>query len=323
MKQDTKRTFILCTLLILYIILAILGVYNVGSASILPILSVPYALHIAKNNYSIGIHALYNVTAGVAIFSITGGVESVIIYIIGIGIPAYAASCFYKKKLSLPSIIIYTAIINASAMLLYQVLMKVLGVNYELQYILYTEKIKTVFIPILMEQVANINGMVDKNFELQLTETLINNFELIKQLFSSLLIINAFVCTTIQVLIMHGVLRIKDKSLPKFGELLEFRVSKVVILFLVVAMTLVGTASNASSGTVILGVNVLVVTYMLFMILGLLSMIGLIRKSSVNKGMKVMSSIFLVIIIMFAPTLLILNGFLDTLFNFRKVTLVV
>ena len=323
MKQDTKRTLILCTLLVFYIIVAITGVYNIGSGLMLSILGIPFALHIVKNEYKVSIHVLYNLAICLSIYALTGGIEGTFAYIVNISVPAYAIAYFYRNKYPLPSIVIYVAIINACAALIYQVVMKTSGINYELQYMLYTEELKTIFIPNFVHQFASISGNLEPSLEVQLTQVLISSFELVKQLFAALLVMNTFICTVVQVLIIHGILRHKDKKLSKFGELLEFRLSKIVVVFLLVAIMTISMATDALSGTVILGVNIIVVTYMLFMIVGLLGMIGLVKKAVVSKKVKVMSAIFLGVVILMSPTLLILFGFLDTFLNFRKVTLVV
>ena len=323
MKQDTRRTLMLCFLLAFYIVIAILGVYSIGSILLLPILGIPLTLYMIMNTAEMGTHILYNVATLLSVYAITGKIESSLIYLIGIGVPAYAVSYFYKKKYPLPNTIVYAGVISAIAFLLYQGIMKAVGINYELQYMVYMEQLKTLLLPVAVSQFMATAGIANKGFEVQITQMLIGNFDLIKQLFAAMLIINAFICTVIQVIITHIILRRKDKALPTLGQLLEFRMSRVLLIILAVAIFLMAMTTDALSGTMILGVNVVVVIYMLFMLVGLLSVIGIIKKSSINKGVKIISGIFLGVIILFSPTLLILFGFLDTIFNFRKVTIVV
>lgn len=323
MKQDTKGTLTLCALLVFYIVIAILGIYSIGNTILLPILAVPLTLYMIKNTLGINTHILYHVAVLLSIYALTGRIESLLIYIVGIGVPVYAVSYYYKKKYPLPNTIMYAGVISAAAFLLYQVIMKEFGVNYELQYILLTEELKTVLLPMIISQFTAASSIVDKGVEVQIAQTFIGNFDLIKQLFAAMLIINAFICTIVQVLITHVILRRKDKELPTLGQLLDFRVSKVLLVILAGAIFLMAMTTDSLSGTMILGVNLVVVIYMLFMLVGFLSVIGIIRKSSINKGLKIISGIFLGVLIMLSPTLLILFGFLDTIFNFRKVTIVV
>lgn len=323
MKQDTKKTLILCALLVFYIVIAIPGTYSIANTLLLPIVCIPITLYMIKNTLGFGMHILYNVAILLAIYALTGNLESLLIYIVGIGVPAYAVSYFYRKKYPLPNTIMYAGGISAAAFLLYQCVMKGLGINYELQYMQYTEELKTVFLPTLVKQLATTSAMTDKGVEVQLIQMFIGNFDLMKQLFAAMLIINSFICIIVQVLIIHFILRRKNKELPTFGQLLDFRVSKILLVILAGAIFLMAMTNDSLSGTMILGINLVVVIYMLFMIVGFLSVIGIIKKSSVNKGLKVISSIFLGVLILVSPTLLILFGFLDTIFNFRKATIVV
>ncbi len=323
MKQDTKKTLTLCMLLVFYIILAIPGMYNIGVTIILPLLAIPLMLYMIKNTLSRNTHILYHVATLLAIYALTTSIESCLIYIMGIVVPVYAVSYFYKKKYPLPNTIMYAGIVNGIALLIYQGIMKSLGVNYELEYILLIEELKKALLPIITSQITLASKVVDKGLEVQLVRMFIDNLDLVKQLFASMLIIHAFICTIVQVLIVNLILRRKNKEMPAFGQLLDFRVSKVLLVILAGAILLVAMTTDSISGTMILGINVVVIMYMLFMLLGFLSVIGIIKKSSINKGLKIISSIFLGVLIIVSPTLLILFGFLDTVFNFRKVTIVV
>ena len=310
-------------LLVFYIILAIPGMYNIGVTIILPLLAIPLMLYMIKNTLSCNTHILYHVATLLAIYALTTSIESCLIYITGIVVPVYAVSYFYKKKYPLPNTIMYAGIVNGIALLIYQGIMKSLGVNYELEYILLIEELKKALLPIITSQITLASKVVDKGLEVQLVRMFIDNLDLIKQLFASMLIIHAFICTIVQVLIVNLILRRKNKEMPAFGQLLDFRVSKVLLVILAGAILLVAMTTDSISGTMILGINVVVIMYMLFMLLGFLSVIGIIKKSSINKGLKIISSIFLGVLIIVSPTLLILFGFLDTVFNFRKVTIVV
>lgn len=323
MKQDTKKTLTLCMLLVFYIILAIPGMYNVGVTIILPLLAIPLMLYMIKNTLSCNTHILYHVATLLAIYALTTSIESCLIYITGIVVPVYAVSYFYKKKYPLPNTIMYAGIVNGIALLVYQGIMKSLGINYELEYILLIEELKKTLLPIITSQITVASKVVDKGLEVQLVRMFIDNLDLIKQLFASMLIIHAFICTIVQVLIINLILRRKNKEIPTFGQLLDFRVSRLLLVILAGAILLVAMTTDSISGTMILGINVVVIMYMLFMLLGFLSVIGIIKKSSINKGLKIISSIFLGVLIIVSPTLLILFGFLDTVFNFRKVTIVV
>ncbi len=323
MKQDAKGSLMLCVLLAIYIVISKLGVYSIGNMLLLPIVAIPLTLYMIKYNLELGTHVLYNMATLLAIYALTGQIESSLIYLISIAVPVYAVSYFYRKKYPLPNIIVYSGIISGIAFLLYYGVMKGMGVNYELQYMNYTEHIKTAIVPAVVSRLMTTSGIVDKRFEVQITQLLIGNLDLMKQLFAAVSIINAFICSIIQVLIIHLILRLRDKTLPGLGQLLEFRISRVLLGILAGAIFLMTVTTDALSGTMILGVNVVVIIYMLLMLVGLLSVIGIIKKSSINKGVKIITGIFLGSIILFSPTLLILFGFLDTMFNFRKVTIVV
>lgn len=322
MKKESKKNIALYSLVILYIVLAASGLYGYLGIIIFPILSIPLAAYMLTYKQPVSVHFLYNLVIVIVSYIFTRHLESALIYIIGVCIPAYSVVFLYKKKLPLPNIIMNETVIVSSTLLVYILIMKEMGINFEQQFIVELENTKELFLQILGQSFV-LNGITDLNVQSQMNVAVISLMDYMKQIFPAFVVFGAWFLTTIQVLIFNALLRRKDKSYPSAKQLLYFKMSRFILLIFVAAMLMVGMSSSQHSGIAILGINLFVIINMTLSLMGALSLAALMQKTMLNGVIKVICYILIFIMFWAAPTLLILFGGLDTLFNYRKVTIIV
>ena len=150
--------------------------------------------------------------------------------------------------------------------------------------------------------------------------SVVANIDLI---YGALIVIELVVSCSVVVVILNAIARRKDKALPKINELLKFRISRVAVLILVGSMLLMSMGTGDDTAWNILGLNIQFFLIFLFQIAGALALIALLVKSSMGKGIKIIGSIIVLILMFISPTIVMLFGCLDSLFNYRKVEIVV
>lgn len=322
MKSDTKKRIVPIVLLIVYILLATLGVYQFIGFLLSTLLSIPLAIYIIKSKESAYFHITYNIIAVIGVGLMSRSIDGTLIYLISVTTLAYIFLFLYKEQFPLPNIIVYGTLLISVMMFIYMGAMKVLGVNYEAQFISILEEMKHIFLPILKENfsAAGINDIETQN---QLIQSFIAVIDMMKQIYPAFMVLSTLSLITVSTLILNVVLRIKNKFIPSARQLLEFRVSKIVIAILFVAMLIVGFESNVNSTLMIVAVNLVVILNMLLSLVGGLALLGIVRKSTMHTGLKVICYIVVVVIFTTWPTILMLFGSLDTLFNYRKVNIIV
>lgn len=322
MKQDTKKTIVLISLIALYILVGVLGIYEMLGLLLFPILSIPLAVYVIRNEQKLGIHFLYNIIIMIGIYLGSQSIQSILVYLVGICVPTYTLLFLYKKRLPLPNIIMYTGLIITAGMFIYFMLMKQLGVDYEVQFILMLDEIKAISIENLNE-IFKASGLTGTASPEELQQLFVSMVDTIKLMYPALVLLEVFFLTIIQVLLVNSILRIKNKTLPSIKQFLEFKISKVAIVILFIAMMGINMSTSLNNGWITLCFNVMVVLTMLLNVIGVLAIVALIRKTAINKMFKILGYVMVVFLFITSPTILMLLGCLDTIFNYRKVKIIV
>ena len=115
MKQSSKGIIAFMGLMLIYILLAPLGFYNTVGIILFPIISIPLAICLIKNQLVVGVDFLFNSVIIIGIYLLThNNMQCVLVYVISVCVPAYVVTILYKKEVPLPNIIMYHSIIFAS-----------------------------------------------------------------------------------------------------------------------------------------------------------------------------------------------------------------
>lgn len=322
MKQSSKSMIVFLGLMLIYILLASLGIYHTAGIMLFPILSIPLAIGLIKNQLTRGLDFLFNITIIIGIYLLTSSIESVLIYIISICVPAYAAALFYKRETPLPNMIMYVSIIVVGTIFIYLGFMKSRGIDYEAQFILLIDEIKLIYFNLLetitrADATQNIlEQSIMKEFITVVTDT-------IKKVYPALILTAGVICTSIQVILLNILLRSKGMKVRSLKQLFNFKLSKIAVLILFIAMMVPLLSNDVNDIIAIVSLNVLFFLQNLMQVMGIISIIVLLRRSKAHNAFKVLGYIVLFILLIMPTNILMMFGCFDTLFNYRKAQIIV
>jgi len=322
MKQSSKSIMAFTSLMLIYILLARVGVYSTIGIVLFPILSIPLAICLIKNKLPLGLDFLFNGAIILGVYFITNSMQSVSIYIISVGVPAYAIYLFHKRQNPLPNTIMYVSVIMVVASFIYIGMMKRLGVDYELQFIGLMNKVKTLY----FEALVTMSGSVAAPSVLEtsiMKELITLVIDTIKQIYPALILTGCVLLTTIQVVLLNIFVKNKEVKTRSLKELFNFRLSKITVLIFFIAMVMLTFSQNANDVVRILSLNIFFFLEFLMKAMGIISMIVLLKRAHINLAFKIVGYIILVVLIIAPTSILMMIGCFDTLFNYRKAEIIV
>jgi len=322
MKQSSKSIMAFTSLMLIYILLARVGVYSTIGIVLFPILSIPLAICLIKNKLPVGLDFLFNGAIILGVYFITNSMQSVSIYIISVGVPAYAIYLFHKRQNPLPNTIMYVSVIMVVASFIYIGMMKRLGVDYELQFIGLMNKVKTLY----FEALVTMSGSVAAPSVLEtsiMKELITLVIDTIKQIYPALILTGCVLLTTIQVVLLNIFVKNKEVKTRSLKELFNFRLSKITVLIFFIAMVMLTFSQNANDVVRILSLNIFFFLEFLMKAMGIISMIVLLKRAHINLAFKIVGYIILVVLIIAPTSILMMIGCFDTLFNYRKAEIIV
>ncbi|WP_070001189.1 DUF2232 domain-containing protein [Cellulosilyticum sp. I15G10I2] len=322
MKQNSKSIIFILMMMLVYVLLARLGIYHTGGIILFPILSAPLAVYLIKKQLTQGVDFLFNIAIIIGIYLLTNSVQSVLIYIISVSIPAYAAAFFYKKEVPLPNMIMYVSISVAGAIFIYLGVMKSLGIDYEAQFILLVDEIKGVYFNVLetIARPASTENILEQSIMKELITAITDT---IKKVYPALILTAGVFLSSIQVILLNIVLRSKGTKLLSLKQLFNFKLSKIAVLILFIAMIIPLSRNQVNDITSILSLNVLFFLQNLMQVMGIISIIVLLRRATVHNAFKVLGYMILFILLIMPTNILMMFGCFDTLFNYRKAQIIV
>ncbi|MDF2879381.1 MAG: hypothetical protein K0S30_2477, partial [Clostridia bacterium] len=311
MKRSLKSVIALVSLMLVYILLASLDVYTTMGLIVFPVLSIPLAICLIKDKLTSGVDFIFNIAIIMGIYLMTYSVQSVVVYLISVCVPAYAAAFFYKKKVPLPNIIMYVSVSMTLAVFIYFAGMKAVGIDYEKGFILLIDQVKTVYFQLLisMEQSVSTQEILQQSMMKEVI-TLIT--DTIKQVYPALILIMAMAFTTIQIIFLNST------KMSSLKPLFNFKLSKIAVLVLFIAMMVALLSEDTNSIWVVVALNVLFVLQNLMQVMGIISISVLLKRATIHKGLKVLGYIVLFMLLVTPTSVLMMLGCFDTIFNYRK-----
>lgn len=328
MEKNKKNVIKLSGIMLIYILLSALGLFGQIGAILFPIIALPFTLFCMQNKVAKELHILFHVVVSIAIYLMVNSVLGILIYIVSVIIPTYIILFLYKQELALPNIIMYGGLILAAIVFVYFSIMKGLGFDFEAQFGVGLDRITTEFSATLdnMVSMGVPSGMNMAELQTsmnQMKEMVSVSIEMLKTLYAAIIVSQTAICFSITVIITNAIARRRMPNLPHTREILNFRVSKVAVLLLVLSMLLTDMNTSVSTEVLVFAYNLMSFLASLFEIVGMLSLIELLRRTSIHSGIKLLGYVGIVILFMTSPYLLMFFGCLDALFNYRKVSIVV
>ena len=325
MEQDKKNVIKLIGIMIIYILLSALGSFSQIEVVLLPIVAVPFVLYCMRNKITLQLQVIFHVTVSVAVYLMTQSLIGILIYAVSVVIPAYIIFVLYKKELPLPNIIMNGGLILATVVFCFLFLVKQLGFDYEAQYCasldLLASEFKSMFETVGQLEVGTTNSSMQIT-PAQMNQSIDTIILVLKKFYGTIMVSQVVMAFAVSVLLVNIIARRKNKTLPNTRQILEYRISKVAVLLLVICM-LIADFNNSSDTLTLVALNMLAFLASLLQIAGILSLIALLKSYAKKTGIRILGYIAVFALFMIWPEALLFYGCLDALFNYRKVEIVV
>lgn len=314
-------------LVAVYIVLGMLGIYHAMEIVLFPIITIPLIVYFIRNRLSKIQHIVFQSIIIIAVYLTNSSMNCVLIYLAGICIPAYVILYLYTEELSLPNIIMYATVLLSAVTLSFFIIMKYMGMDYEAYYLDVLDIIKNISIDDIQEWLLSQNLGLELNsiaqLSLEMKQTMKSVIEIMQIVYSGLIILQLLITTGITVIIVNMIIRRKNKQTHSLVELLNFRLSKISVFILFISTMIIALNRDGLTRWSVLSLNVAFVLMALFQIAGAFSLVAIVSRAHINKGIKILGIITILILLSISPYLVMFFGCLDTIFNYRKVKIVV
>lgn len=298
-----------------YILTGYLGMYGIWQGLLWPIFAVPLSLFLARTGQK-EIVALTGIVLAVVISFLEAATFNpaiVISFLIFIVAPIFVFGSFYNKRVTIPWIIMMTTIVCFFGWIVFLGFSKLLRMDYlDLYFTLLdvSQEIWNDQLELLFSQDTSTLALY-KEF---LAQTIL----VAKRVYPATLFIISLVTSTIHLLIVQLVARIRSWRRPAMKEILSVGLSPVAAWVLIILwVTAVGMGDTDTIWTFATE-SMLSIFFFLFQIIGLITVAVMIMKIGTTKMVRIALSIISMLWLMFNPTLLVAIGCLDSMFNFRK-----
>ena len=327
MDKEFKQPIFPIGLMLIYIIFGTLGLYSVLGIFAAPFLSIPLVIYMLKRGIPLSSMLISYIVTATGIFIMGFDLNQVLIYFLGVVFSTHVIVYLYRKECTLPEIIVYGTVLFTIGVLVYLRILNYLGVSYAGAYKEMCESYKQLYTQDITAILKNI-GVNEAQLGMPLNEVWAVTMEFLKKLFPTVVLLQNFFHMLITVLICNFILKRQIKSLPSIKELMAFKLSKIVLLLFFVTFVMLLTVQTKEVMTTFL-------TNMLFILMGLLgnvgalSLLGLIQKSRAKGGIRIIGYIIWVCLAIMGTVMplvyvfFILFACFDTVFNYRKVSIVV
>lgn len=324
MNQDIKQYINVLIIITIYISLGLIGIYSSTLIFLVPLLMVPMAIYLmgTKKNYNRDL-LMHAMIAGILYF-VTRRLDEVLLYMISVAIPAHILVSCYRRKLSTPHIAIYTGIGTVGIFYLYIIGMKYLQVDYLQAYNTVLDTFKVEYIK-MIEEITQMSNIPDDTLaKIQLVkEQLPDVIDFFRYTYPAMLLEAGVLIGLLSTIIITLIGRIKKWRMTPLTELVHFKFSKWMAALLVIAGIIIQVSSNEQEAMLALGINLFYFVSYLLQLIGIVAVIMLIKKSSWSSGLKMLSILLSVMMFLTTPFIIMIIGLGDTLFNFRKVDIIV
>lgn len=321
MDESKKTTLGIVSLIALYVGISLFNIYYVVEMVMFPIIAIPCIIYFLKHRLDIKEHIVFQLCIVLGIYIVTGDLLCVTIYLMSVLVPSVIITNLYKRGYTLPNTVMASTVIFSGVVFLFYMVMKQLGIDFEAKYLEGLDQIKTIWISEIDKLVVSQSQMLDQEVINEVKSIVSYMIDSMKPIYSATIFINITMSMGIILIISNSIARIKNKKLPSAKQFLEFRLSRTTILLLLVSVLVVASGSGGTWEVV--GLNIMVLLTNLFQVVGLLALIGLLSKIKFSKALKVFGYIMIFILFISSSGMMMTFGCLDTLFNYRKVKIVV
>lgn len=321
MSSRQKEYLWLFVMIVFYILTGSWGVYGIGLVFTWPLFAIPMSLFLIKTKQK-ELTALIGVILSIVISFISTSMFSPLViaaFLLFILAPTFVFSTLYKKKVIIPRIIIFTTMVYFSGLIVFLTVAKLVGVDYLEAYYETLDIIQEIWNHSLTDvQVQELLPPGDDVLEIFMKYTA-SAILIAKRTYPATIFIISLVTSTIHLLIVQLIARMRSWSRPAMKEILNVGLSPAAAWILVILWIIIAQMGNTDTIWTFVTESMLRVLFTLFQVIGIVSFIVMIQKLKTTGVVRVMLSIIGMLWLIFNPALLIIFGCMDSIFNFRKV----
>lgn len=326
MNQQVKQNLKLVLMITIYILLGVIGIYSTTLIFLTPILMVPMAIFLMSNKRNYKRDLLIHLIISIMLYLLTRSIAEPLLYIISVAVPAHIFVTCYRNKLALPQVAMYTGVCTVGVFCFYAIGMKYFNIDYIQMYNTFLDTAKEQYTALINQAMKIQNQPISNDMEEQLLlmrKQFSMSVDMLKYLYPSLLLQIGIIIGVVSTIFMTLMGRIKKWRMLPLSQFVQFKFSRWMGILLVISSFIALFVGEDSMTTAALAMNLYSFTVYLLQIVGFIALIMLIRKSKLNSTTKTMSIVLSVLVFFMMPFIMMLVGLADTLFNFRKVDIIV
>ena len=317
MKLKQKEIIWVGLVIAFYILTGVMGIYDITKVITWPILAIPMSLLLIKTGQNELVGMIGVMLALIISFINTSSVNLAVIsvFLLFILVPSFVMGTLYRKKVSIPQIIIGTTITIFLSTIIFMTFSKLLGVEYLEMYFASLDALQERVNNELNNQIVGELMPAANNMKEIMGAAILQT----KRTYPAGLFVMSLMTSTLHLLLVQLVAYVRSWDRPTMREILNVGLSPVAAWVLVALWFLIIRMGKTDTIWLFTAQSMLVVLFMLFQIIGMISLIVMIGKIGAKRIFRVLLTAISVFWFIFNPTFLVIIGCLDSMFNFRKV----
>ncbi len=323
MDSKQKEYSWLLVVAIFYILTAFVGVYNLDMMLLWPFFAMPMSLFLIKTGQKEITLLAGIILSGIISLITTSGFNPIVIatFLLFVVAPGFVFGILYHQKVMIPKIIMMTTIVYFTSVIVLIAVGKLMGIDYLEAYFSMLDTVQdgwTQYVADLTSQQGFPEG--EEVIELY-TGVMVETIRMAKRTYPATLFTVGLMTSTLHLLLIQLIARIRAWNRPKMKDILNVALTPAAVWVLIILWII--TAQMGSTDTIwtFATESMLRVLFGLFQIVGVITVIVMIRKIAPTKMMRVILWIFGLVWLIFNPILLVIIGCMDSIFNFRKAKL--
>jgi hypothetical protein len=318
MKSSKISYAVLTSIYLVYILLGMSGFYKLGFIFFFPILALPLTIWNLGNKQDYKRDFFFHISIGLFIFLTTMQIDDMMLYVMNVTIPTLIITYSYRKKIDLPHTIAYTAV----GMIIGSFLFVGLRQNYLVAYFNAIEFYQTVQLEAVQALISQGQTIFSKDQLQAMPEAIILVTTLLQYIYPAMFMIGVFVLTTLLILLVAGIGVLKKWRLPKLKELTQFKLSRFSVILYIMGWIFMQMSSTVDIWQM-LGLNIFFFMQSIFQFVGIITLLTMVKNLNIGMLWKVLLILCGIILLLTSPTIIMMIGVFDTLFDYRKVPIVV
>lgn len=320
--RDKQREIIWINLVIaFYLLIGFWNIYDISQIILWPILSIPMTLLLIKTHQKEIITLLGVILSVVISFLTKGRFDPVVVsaFLLFTLAPAFIFGALYIKQIVIPYIILATTVVVFLSGIIFLTFCKLLGIDYLELYFAGLDTMQNMWNSYITSPEIQKFFQEGEKILILYAQNMGKLVLQAKRTYPATLFISSLIGSTVHLLSIQLIARIRYWERPDMKEILNIGLSPVVVWVLAGLWIISSQMGGADTHITFAVESMLVVLFIMLQIIGFISIIAMSTKLDGKKIMRILLIIIAAFWLIFSPTLLVIIGCIDSIFNPRKV----